>query len=68
MVEVEKVVLVGCWIPFHVGELSVVAYILVSEAAVQQEAGNVGVMRFVGRVELRSTTVHPNLKLFLWSF
>ena len=37
MVEVEKVVLVGCGIPFDVGELSVVTHIVVSEAAVKQE-------------------------------
>ena len=68
MVEVEKVVLVGGIIPFDVSELVVVAHIVVSEAAVEQDASDVSVVRFVGCIELVSMVVHPNLELLLWSF
>ena len=49
-------------------ELTIVTHIVVSEAAVKQEAGNVSVLRFVGCVKLCCMIVHPDFELFLWSF
>ena len=49
-------------------ELTIITRIFVSDAAVQQEAGNVGVVKFVWSVELCRMIVHPNFELLLWSF
>ena len=48
-----------------VRELFVVAYIGVGETAVKKQAGNVCALWFVGRAELISVIVHPNLELVL---
>ena len=64
----KQVVVVGAVVPFDVGELAVVAYVFVGEAAIQQHAGDTGMLGFVGCVKWVCVVVQPNLQLFLWRF
>ena len=64
----EDVVAAGGVVPFGVSELAVVANVLVSEAAIQQQASDIGMLGFVGCVELIGMVIHPNLQLLLWVF
>ena len=65
-VEVEDVVAAGGVVPFGVSELAVVANVFVSEAAIQQQASDIGMLGFVGCVELIGMVIHPNLQLLWW--
>ena len=76
VVEAVNIILLGNVVPFDVSKLAVVAHVSVSEAAVQKEACNIGVLWLVGSIELVGAVVQPNLELFLrrlvsevrWSF
>ena len=67
-VEVEHVTAAGGLVPFDVSELAVIANVLVGEAAVKQKASDIGVLGFVGCVELVGVIIHPYLQLLLWGF
>lgn len=45
--------------------MTVIAHVSIGDAAVQEEAGNVCVLWFVGGVELVGMIVQPNFKLFM---
>ena len=67
-VEVENVIALGGIVPFDVSKLAVVTNGFVSEATVEQQASDIGVLGFVGCVELIGMVIHPKLQLLLWFF
>ena len=46
-------------------ELTVITHVPICDATFQQEADDVGVLRFVWSVELCRVVVHPNFELLL---
>ena len=62
----ELIVTVSGFIPLHVGVLSKVGDVFVSDVAVGKEIGNVLVLRSVGGVELVGVKFAPVEELVCW--
>ena len=62
----ELIVTVSGFIPFHMGVLSKVGDVFVSDVAVGKEIGNVLVLGSVGGVELVGMKFKPVEELFIW--
>ena len=62
------VVLLGDVVPFDVGVLSEVSDVFVSDAAVEEEVGDVVVLRLIGGVQLVGMKIKPCGKWFVRRF
>ena len=62
----ELIVLLGGFIPLDIGVLPEISDVFVCDVAVEEEVGQVLMLRSVGSVELVSMKVKPSEDLLLW--